>query len=67
MALATDAPFKQYFDLDGSPLDGGRIYFGVANENPETDPVTVYWDAAATQPAPPSISTPLTLPSFSSR
>lgn len=55
--LATDAPYSQYFDLDGKPLDAGKIYFGVANQNPETNPVAVYWDAAGTQPAAQPIRT----------
>lgn len=49
-ALAITSPLPQFFDLDGEPLDGGRVYFGAAGQNPETNPVTVYWDAAATQP-----------------
>jgi len=48
--LATSAPFPQFFDKDGSPLDSGSLYFGVANQNPETNPITVYWDALGTQP-----------------
>lgn len=56
-ALATLNPIPQYVDLAGSPLDGGRLYFGVANQNPETNPITVYWDAAATQPAAQPIRT----------
>lgn len=55
--LATQPPFVQYFDTDGSPLDGGYVYFGVANQNPETSPVAVYWDAAGTQPAAQPIRT----------
>lgn len=55
--LATVSPFPQYFDTDGSPLTGGSIYFGSANLNPETNPVTVYWDAAGTQPASQPIAT----------
>lgn len=55
--LATQSPFVQYFDTDGSPLDGGFVYFGVANQNPETSPVAVYWDAAGTQPAAQPIRT----------
>lgn len=55
--LATNSPFRQYFDLDGSPLTGGSLYFGAANQNPETSPVTVYWDAAGTQPASQPIPT----------
>lgn len=55
--LATEAPFPQYFDLDGSPLDDGELYFGVANQNPEIAPIVVYWDAAGLQPAAQPIKT----------
>lgn len=55
--LATVSPFPQYFDLEGKPLDSGELYFGVANDNPETNPITVYWDAAGTQPADQPIRT----------
>lgn len=47
----TDLPFRGYFDLAGAPLDSGYLYFGQPNQNPETAPITVYWDAAGTQPA----------------
>lgn len=55
--LVIDTPFVQYFDLDGSPLDAGYIYIGTAGANPETNPITVYWDAAGTQPAAQPIRT----------
>jgi hypothetical protein len=55
--LATVSPFPQYFDLQGRPLDSGYLYFGAANDNPETNPVQVYWDAAGTQPAEQPIRT----------
>lgn len=55
--LATDAPFSQYFDLDGRPLDAGFLHFGQVDQNPETNPVTVYWDAALTQPAAQPVRT----------
>lgn len=55
--LAIESPYPQFFDTDGSPLDGGRLYFGVANQNPETSPVTVYWDSTLTQPAAQPIRT----------
>lgn len=48
--LATQAPFSQYFDKNGDPLDAGFAYFGQPNQNPETAPMTVYWDFAGTQP-----------------
>jgi hypothetical protein len=55
--LATQAPFPQYFDIDGDPLDAGYLYFGAANQNPETTPIGVYWDAAGTQPAAQPVRT----------
>jgi hypothetical protein len=55
--LATQAPFPQFFDSDGSPLDDGSLYFGTVNQNPETAAVTVYWDSAGTQPAAQPIRT----------
>lgn len=38
-------------DLGGKPLDNGAIYVGVANQDPQTNPVQCYWDAALTIPA----------------
>lgn len=55
--LATDTPYRQYFDLDGTPLNAGYLYFGVADQNPEIAPITVYWDAAGTIPASQPIRT----------
>ncbi len=55
--IATQPLNLQYGDLDGSPLDGGYLYFGTINLNPETNPITVYWDAAGTQPAAQPIRT----------
>lgn len=49
--LPVETAFKTYTGLDGKPLDNGYVYFGQANQNPITTPVTVYWDAAGTQPA----------------
>jgi hypothetical protein len=49
--LPVESPFKTYTGTDGKPLDGGYVYFGQPNQNPITSPVTVYWDAAGTQPA----------------
>jgi hypothetical protein len=49
--LPVEQPFKIYTGLDGKPLNDGFIYFGQPNQNPQTKPVTVYWDAAGTIPA----------------
>lgn len=43
------SPF--YPGLDGFPLQAGQVFYGVAGQNPVTSPITVYWDAAGTQPA----------------
>jgi len=55
--LAIDSPIPQFFNLDGTPLNGGRLYFGTAGANPEVSPIPVYWDAAGTIPATQPIST----------
>ena len=54
---ATQAPYSQYFDKNGQPLDAGYVWFGLPNENPKTSPVNVYWDADLTQPASQPIRT----------
>ena len=47
-------PFPMYFDKFGRPLTGGKLYIGTGGDDPETNPVTVYFDealtVAATQP-----------------
>lgn len=54
---AAIAPFTQFFDLDGKPLDGGTVWLGRPNENPETAAIPVYWDADGTLPAAQPIRT----------
>jgi hypothetical protein len=49
---------RSYFaDTNGAPLDSGKLYIGSANQDPETNPITCYWDSALTTPA----SQPLTI------
>lgn len=55
--LAIDAPIAQFFDLDGTPLTNGYLFFGTASQNPEISPITVYWDQAGTQPAAQPVRT----------
>lgn len=57
MTIATSSPVPQFFDLDGSPLDEGYIYYGTVDLNPETNPVVVYWDSACTQPVAQPVRT----------
>lgn len=55
--LIVSNPLPIFTGLDGAPLDGAKLYFGTVNQNPETNPITVYWDSALTQPAAQPILT----------
>lgn len=57
MLPTTEAPFPSFFDLNGEPLDEGSVYYGVANTNPVTSPIPVFWDIAGTQPAAQPVKT----------
>lgn len=50
-------PYPIFTDKGGNPLDAGYLYFGKANQNPETNPVTVYYDRALTQPVAQPVRT----------
>ena len=47
-ALSIQVPFPVFQDRDGQPLDNGYVWIGVANLNPQTNPVVAYFDAALT-------------------
>lgn len=47
-ALSVQVPFPVFQDRDGQPLDNGYIFIGVANLNPQTNPVIAYYDDALT-------------------
>lgn len=40
-----------FADLSGRPLDDGAIYIGESSQDPETNPVACFWDAALSVPA----------------
>lgn len=50
-------PFQNFVDKLSLPLDNGYVYIGAANQNPETNPIAAYWDAALTIPAAQPIRT----------
>jgi hypothetical protein len=50
-ALSIQVPFPVFAGTDGLPLDNGYVWIGVANLNPQTNPVVAYYDAALTIPA----------------
>jgi len=49
MPFTTTKPVGQFTDINGKPLDG-QVFFGQPNLDPVANPITVYWDAAGTQP-----------------
>jgi len=56
-ALSIQVPFPVFQGRDGQPLENGYVWIGVANLNPQTNPVVVYFDAALTIPAPQPLRT----------
>jgi hypothetical protein len=56
-ALSIQPPYPAFAGTDGLPLENGYIWVGTVNLNPQTNPITVYWDAALTIAAPPPIRT----------
>lgn len=57
MSRVTINPFEFMVDASGKALDAGYIYIGVANLDPITNPITVYYDEAMTIPAAQPIRT----------
>lgn len=57
MSYSIQSPYSFFSDRDGSPLQSGYLYFGVAGLPAETNPTTVYWDEALTLPASQPIRT----------
>jgi len=51
------SPFEMFTDTSGNPLEDGYLYIGTAGLNPETNPVSVYWDDALTLAAAQPIRT----------
>ena len=47
-ALSIQVPYPVFYDRDGQPLNDGNIYIGVANLDPVTNPLQVYYDEALT-------------------
>lgn len=49
--LRIQNPVPVFLDGQGDPLDNGQIWIGVANQDPEENPIEVYWDVDLTIPA----------------
>jgi hypothetical protein len=50
-------PYEVFYDNSGDPLENGYIYIGEVNQNPITNPITVYWDVNGLYPAAQPIRT----------
>ena len=64
-ALSIQPPFPIFTDIDGQPLEDGFIQIGVANLDPQGNPIAVYWDEALLVPATQPIRTLAGYPSRS--
>jgi hypothetical protein len=49
--LLVQPPYPLFTDTAGQPLDNGYVWVGEANLAPQTNPISVYWDADLTQQA----------------
>jgi hypothetical protein len=47
-ALSVQPTFPIFTAADGQPLENGYLWLGTANLDPQTNPITVYWDADLT-------------------
>jgi parallel beta-helix repeat protein len=56
-ALSIQPTYPIFTDIDGQPLEDGFIWLGTANLDPQTNPITVYLDAALTIPVAQPIRT----------
>lgn len=56
-AIEVNPPYPAFAGADGLPLENGYIWVGTVNLNPQTNPISVYWDAALTIAAPQPIRT----------
>lgn len=60
MALRTSLvaqPHLYIGDTTGRPLDGGKVYFGQVNKDPELYPINVFYDEALSVAAPQPVRT----------
>jgi hypothetical protein len=57
MSYTAPFPISSFLDVDGKPLENGYVWVGVAGSDPVANPISVYWDDAATQLATQPIRT----------
>lgn len=47
--MSVEVPYPVFTNRDGEPIDNGYVWVGVANINPQINPVQVYFDRDLTQ------------------
>jgi hypothetical protein len=56
-AININPSFPIFTESNGQPLENGYIFVGVANLDPQSNPITIYWDKGLTQPAAQPVRT----------
>jgi hypothetical protein len=56
-AININPSFPIFTESNGQPLENGYIFVGVANLEPQSNPITIYWDKGLTQPAAQPVRT----------
>jgi len=56
-ALSIQPAYQIFTDADGQPLDGGYVWIGKADLDPQEHPIALYWDVNLTIPASQPIRT----------
>lgn len=46
-----DRGYQVFVDTDATALEGGKVYIGTADMDPQTSPINLFWDEAKTIPA----------------
>lgn len=57
MSIKVTPFFPVFTDIDGQPLENGKIYVGLPNVPTVSNQIQVYWDEALTMPASQPITT----------
>jgi hypothetical protein len=56
-AININPSFPIFTESNGQPLENGYIFVGVANLEPQSNPINIYWDKGLTQPAAQPVRT----------
>lgn len=56
-AIAVTTPFPLFNDVDGQPLENGRVWVGLPGLNAKTNPKGIFWDEDLTIPAAQPVGT----------